>query len=65
MKIKWINKFSGEVGFVKFVDYKNKHFVNTFDPVEAKAYATVESAQKTIAKLIEYGEGENNNFEIF
>ncbi|MBQ8218209.1 MAG: hypothetical protein IJZ79_02795 [Bacilli bacterium] len=64
MKIKWINKYSNESGFVKHVDYKKHHFVNTFNESEAKKYASEESAKKTIAKLIEYGEGENNNFII-
>ena len=64
MKIKWINKYSNEIGFVKSIDYKKKHFNNTFNENEAKKFVSVESAEKAIAKLIEYGEGENNNFEI-
>lgn len=64
MKIRWTNKYSGESGFVKWVDYKKHHFHNTFNENEAKKYASVESAQKTIYKLIEYGEGDNNNFDI-
>ena len=64
MKIKWTNTYSHESGFVKSVDYRNKHFVNTFNEGEAKKFVSVESAQKTINKLIEYGEGELNVFEI-
>ena len=30
MKIKWTNTYSRETGFVKYIDYKNKHFVRVF-----------------------------------
>lgn len=64
MKIKWVNKYSQESGFVKNVDYKRHHFINTFNEDEAKKYASTDSANKTIAKLIDYGEGENNDFFV-
>ena len=64
MKIRWINKYSNESGYVKSVDYRNRHFTNTFNEIEAKKYVSAESAQKTIDKLIEYGEGDDNIFEI-
>ena len=64
MVIKWINKYSNEIGYVKSVDYRNKHFNNTFNMNEAKKFNTAESAQKAIDKLMEYGEGENNYFEL-
>ncbi len=64
MVIKWINKYSNEIGYVKSVDYRNKHFNNTFNMNEAKKFNTTESAQKAIDKLMEYGEGENNYFEL-
>ena len=64
MVIKWINKYSKETGFVMNVDYLNKHFNNTFDFNKAKKFKSREIAEKTIEKLIEYGEGKNNDFEI-
>lgn len=64
MKIKWTNTYSRETGFVKYIDYKNKHFVNTFNEGEAKKFVSAESAQKAINKLVEYGEAELNVFEI-
>lgn len=64
MVIKWTNKHSQESGFVKSIDYKNKHFNNTFDLSEAKKFAKYESIEKAIAKLTEYGEAINNNFEV-
>lgn len=48
MKIKWTNKFSGEVGFVKDINTKKKYFENTFDESEAKVFST-----KTLAKTME------------
>ena len=64
MVIKWINRFSREIGYVKTIDYKNKHFNNTFNYEDAKKFNTTESANKAIEKLNEYGEGINNEFEI-
>lgn len=64
MKIRWTNQFSHEQGYVKSVDYKMKHFNSTENEKEAKQFTSIENAQKTIDKLIEYGEGELNVFEI-
>lgn len=64
MKIKWTNTYSRETGFVKHIDYKNKHFINTFNESESKKFVSAESAQKAINKLIEYGEAALNVFEI-
>lgn len=61
--IRWKNIYSGEIGYVKSVNYAKRHFNNTFSVFEAKEY-TEESAQKIINKLIEYGEGVNNVFYI-
>lgn len=36
MKIKWTNTYSRDTGFIKYIDYKNKHFVNTFNEGESK-----------------------------
>lgn len=64
MIIKWTNRYSGETGYIKDIDYKNRHFNNTFEYEEAKKYNSKDIIKKTIDKLIEYGEGINNNFEI-
>ena len=64
VKIKWTNKYSNETGFVKDINNKEKHFVNTFDEAEAKVFKNVKAANTAINKLIEFGEGNNNNFEV-
>ena len=63
-KIKWINKFSQETGFVESIETKEKHFVNTFDESKAKKFKTAEAAQKAINKLVGFGEAEANDFVI-
>lgn len=63
MVIKWTNLSSNESGYVRSIDYKNRHFNNTFDINEAKTF-TQDTAEKTVNKLIEYGEGKSNKFEI-
>lgn len=62
--IKWTNNFSGEQGFVESIDTKEKHFNNTFEMQNAKQYKTESNAKGMISKLISYGEGDNNTFEI-
>lgn len=62
--IKWTNKHSGETGYVESVSKKNRHFVNTFEQTSAKQYKTESVASRTIASLAEYGEADNNNFEV-
>ena len=62
--IKWINKYSNESGYVKAINNKEKHFVNTFDKNEAKTYKTLDAAKKIIDKLVNFGEGDNNYFEL-
>lgn len=62
--IKWTNKFSGETGYVESIDRNNLHFINTFDIQTAKQYKAESVAKGMITKLISYGEGENNTFEI-
>ena len=64
VSIKWTNKFSGEVGYVRSVSNKEGHFNNTFDESKAKKYDSPSKAEKVIEKLISFGEGDNNNFEI-
>ena len=64
MIIRWTNTYSREIGFVKSIDYKNRHFNNTFNENEAKKFVSIASAEKAINKLHEYGEDELNIFEI-
>ena len=63
-KIKWINKFSQETGFVASISEKEKHFNNTFDESSAKEYKTERSAASAIRKLVSFGEAEMNDFVI-
>lgn len=53
MKIRWTNKWSGEVGFVKTIHVKDKYFENTFDESEAKVF-TDKAIAKALARLNEY-----------
>lgn len=64
VKITWTNKYSKETGYIKDVDSKNRHFINTFDEAEAKVYANAGLAASAIKKLVSYGEGENNDFAV-
>lgn len=50
MKIKWTNKYSGEEGFVKSINRKERRFENTFDSDKAKLYSE-KTVQKTIVLL--------------
>lgn len=61
--IKWVNKWSGETGFVKSIRPKQGYFINTFDPAEAKRYKSADSVDKALDVLVAIGEGENNYFE--
>ena len=63
MIIKWTNKYSHEIGYVGSVSTKNKCFYNS-DKDNAKQYKNEKSAIKAIALLKEYGEADNNDFEI-
>lgn len=62
-KIKWINRISGETGFVESVDTTKKHFINTYNFENAKSY-NKGNATKVIMCLNKYGEGLNNDFEL-
>ena len=53
MKIMWKNKFSGETGYVKSLNRKQKYFENTFNVDEAKVYSA-KTVEKTIQLLNEY-----------
>ena len=62
-KIKWVNKFSKEEGFVKSVSKAKGHFENTFDVNEARLFSDKE-AQNTLAALEMIGETVNNDFAV-
>ncbi len=62
--IKWRNKFSGDTGFVKSINKKEGHFVNTFEQDEAKSYSNDKTCATAIKSLHDMGEAENNEFEI-
>lgn len=62
--IKWTNKYSNETGFVKQLRQKDRCFENTYEGAEARKYSSQSVARGVVKKLISYGEGENNNFEI-
>lgn len=62
MKIKRINRFSLEEGFVR--DIAADHFVNTFDRREARKFKNRREAEKVIVKLFDFGEGLNNEFQV-
>jgi hypothetical protein len=49
---------------VESINAKEQHFVNTYEQQNAKQYKTESNAKGMISKLISYGEGDNNNFEI-
>lgn len=61
--IKWTNKFSNETGYVESVSTKGKCFVNTFEAKDAKQY-TERGAKGMLKKLEDFGETENNVFEL-
>ena len=61
--IQWTNKYSGEIGYVGSVSTKNRCFYNA-DRNGAKHYKSEKAAQKAIAQITEYGEAENNNFNV-
>lgn len=62
MVIKWINRFSGEVGYVKSISVKEGHFNNTFDVSEARKFANLGTLKAAVNSLIKMGEAENNEF---
>lgn len=64
MIIKWTNKFSNETGYVKSIISKEKHFENTNNKSEAKVFSNKGLATSAVKKLTEYGEADNNIFEI-
>lgn len=47
MIIKWINRFSGETGYVRNINRKGEYFENTFDREQARDYKC-----KNISRII-------------
>ena len=62
--IKWINKFSGESGYVKSVLKSKGYFVNTWERDNAKTYLNDGMAKKDLLLIEEMGEAVNNDFVI-
>ena len=61
MIIQWTNRFSGEQGFVKKLNRKEKFFENTFDRAEAMT-VTEKTSQKTLELLNQWCD--SNTYEI-
>lgn len=62
--IKWTNKYSNEVGYVRYIKEEKRHFINTYDKSEAEKYRTKEKAEIAIDVLNAIGEGKMNQFSI-
>lgn len=62
--LKWTNIYSYESGYVAKVSNVKNCFINTYEKDKAKKYASEKAARKEIDKLKEFGEAENNIFEI-
>jgi len=60
--IKWLNRFSGESGYVGEIVRREGHFNNTFDVKKAKTFKTEAAAKKAVTDLIAMGEGKANEF---
>ena len=63
-KLKWINIYSNETGYVGKVSKKEGHFVSSSDKAGAKTYVSEKAANNEIELLASMGEAENNRFEI-
>ncbi|MBP5332442.1 MAG: hypothetical protein J6Y89_11395, partial [Lachnospiraceae bacterium] len=60
--IKWINKFSGESGYVESL--ADNHFINTWQIEYAAKFRSQKDADKALDTLYAFGEDVNNNFEV-
>ena len=60
--IKWINKHSGESGYVKSL--ADGHFINTFESKEALKIKAIKDVDKILDRLYEFGEDINNEFQV-
>lgn len=62
-KLKWVNKYSGESGYVKTIRASKGYFENgTLE--EAKIFRYNSECNKAIETLGRIGEAENNDFVI-
>ncbi len=59
--INWKNSYTGDTGYVAHI--KKDHFENTFDEKEARSYASLAAAEKSIAKIKSMPLEMNNNNE--
>ncbi len=55
MKIKWTNKYSGEVGFVKSLNEDKTDFINTTEETEAEEFSA-DVTREIISSLKTYQE---------
>lgn len=62
--IRWTNKYSEEQGYVQSIIKAEGHFVNTYDPAEAKVYKRQSDITKALNVLALIGEGDNNYFDV-
>lgn len=62
--IKWINKYSKEVGYVRYIKEEKGHFVNTYERSNAGKYRSQEDAEKAVGVLHVIGEAKFNDFVI-
>lgn len=60
--IKWSNTISGDTGYIERLDYKNRHFINTYDESNA-FWFEAEVLNDLLELLHEYNESKNNLFE--
>lgn len=65
MKIlRWVNKYSGETGYVKSVLKSKGYFVNVWDRAGAKVYMNEAMALRDLEIIKELGEAIYNDFVI-
>lgn len=62
VNLKWQNRFSGEVGYVRTVSPKDGCFYNTFDKSKAKKYTSESVLSRDLTFLKGIGEMHNNLF---
>lgn len=63
LKLKWINKYSGDTGFVKAIRESKGYFENG-GVDEARGFRYVSECKQAIQTLSKIGEATNNNFVI-
>lgn len=63
-RLMWINKYSGEKGYVKSIQKKKGYFENTFDISEARKFKSQGECVEAMAALHYMGETVNNDFIV-